>query len=445
MDTAPRVEPAIPDIARMLRPRHQVPEDLLSADELRIREAVVAAMKADADTMLEPPEVQRVADLPKADRQAVLNDGFAMISTIERTPKGRLWNGWFGGSDGPMSFMALAKSDDDGETWSRAEYIIRSSPSPHGIPRPIRLGCIWTDPRGRLWVFFSYCMVNYDGRAGVWATVCDDPDAELLQWTTPRRIWHGTALNKPTVLSNGEWMLPITLWQREYMSGAVSRPSTYFDTGDLCHTHLFRDLDPLRMSHAFVSTDAGSSWQRRGGVCHPHRCHDEHMFIELTDGRIWMLDRVHYGYLAEAFSPDSGWHWGGLGSTSLRCPSSRFFIRKLASGNLLLVHHDVPESFPGDYSQGNYFRGRVHLTAWLSDDDGKTWQGGLLLDDERELVASPDGCQAPDGRIYVTYETTRRTDGGIFLAVFTENDVLAKRAVTPECRLKRVVRQPNRP
>lgn len=430
------------DTELMLEPRHMRQPDIMTDEEKDRLAKIVSIMHKEADLMLEPPLVRRMEDLPESEQQAIQSNPYAMISSVERTPKGRLWVAWFGGSDGPKAFMGLAKSEDDGQTWSEPQFIIQSSPTPSGIPRPIRLGCLWTDPDGRLWAFFSYTMVNYDGRAGVWATVCGNPDDDNPEWSVPERIWHGTALNKPTVLSNGEWMLPIALWQREYMSGAVTRPSSYFDSGDLCHTDLHRDLDPLRMSHAFVSSDKGKTWERRGGFCQPQRCHDEHMFVELKDGRIWGLCRTNYGYLGQSFSPDQGRHWGGLDRTDIPCPSSRFFIRKLNSGNILLVHHHVRDDFPGEYSMPDYFSNRRNLTAWLSDDDGATWKGGLLLDDEREMVASPDGCQSPDGRIYITYEMTSRVNGGVYLAVFTEEDVLAGKPVSEDCHLKLMVRKP---
>ena len=146
------VHGTVPGLESMLHPRLQKPGEVLVGDDLRARDAVVAAIKA------------------------------------------------------------------------APEYVIRSSPTAHGIPRPIRTGCLWTDPHGTLWAFFSYCMVNYDGRAGVWATVCDDPDADRPAWTSPRRIWHGTVLNKPTVLRSGVWLLPITLWQRNTCRGRSRVP-----------------------------------------------------------------------------------------------------------------------------------------------------------------------------------------------------------------------------
>lgn len=42
--------------------------------------------------------------------------------------------------------------------------------------------------------------------------------------------------------------------------------------------------------------------------------------------------------------------------------------------------------------------GRSRLTAWLSDDEGQTWEGGLMLDD-RKGISCPDGFQSPDGML----------------------------------------------
>ncbi len=65
---------------------------------------------------------------------------------------------------------------------------------------------------------------------------------------------------------------------------------------------------------------------------------------------------------------------------------------------------------------------RSHLCAFLSDDDGATWTGGLLLD-ERSGVSYPDGVQGPDGVIRIIYDFNRTKDKQILMAAFTEADV----------------------
>ena len=102
------------------------------------------------------------------------------------------------------------------------------------------------------------------------------------------------------------------------------------------------------------------------------------------------------------------------------------------SGRLLLVKH-------GD--QIDAHQGRVQLSAWLSEDDGQTWQGGLILD-ERKGISYPDGFQAPDGKIYISYDRNRSTDGEILLAKFTEQDILAGKLVHPKSKLKLLISRP---
>ena len=81
------------------------------------------------------------------------------------------------------------------------------------------------------------------------------------------------------------------------------------------------------------------------------------------------------------------------------------------------------------------------LTAWLSDDEGETWQGGLMLD-ERKGISYPDGFQAPDGTIYISYDRNRATDGEILLARFTEQDIMAGELVGQKSRFKMLISRP---
>jgi hypothetical protein len=59
----------------------------------------------------------------------------------------------------------------------------------------------------------------------------------------------------------------------------------------------------------------------------------------------------------------------------------------------------------------------------LSEDDGRTWQGGLMID-ERAGVSYPDGVQGPDGTIYLIYDYGRQAERMILMATFVEADVL---------------------
>ena len=146
-----------------------------------------------------------------------------------------------------------------------------------------------------------------------------------------------------------------------------------------------------------------------------------------------MLTRTREGVM-ETFSDDKGYTWTEpIPSEKFIHPNARFFFRRLASGRILLIKN-------GDKLDENI--GRNQLSAWLSEDDGQTWKGGLVIDD-RPRVTYPDGTQAPDGTIYITYDHNRGP-GEIVMAKFTEEDVLAGKIVSPQSQLKMVVVKPEK-
>ena len=373
----------------------------------------IEVMEKIADLALIPPELN-TNPLPQYDYTKL---DYGMTIGIERTLKGRLWACWVAGGDSPKAFFVLATSDDDGETWSKPRLVVDAHSPNLPRDRSILVGNLWTDPLGRLWLFFDQSMDMFDGRAGVWAAICENPDAKAPAWSRPRRIWHGVTLNKPTVLSTGEWMLPISLDQRGGFGPFKGA---------------FRKLDPWRGANVFVSTDRGATWQRRGGVRFPSPDWHEHMIVERKDGTLWMLARTAKGIM-QSMSSDSGRTWSRPSfPVGIKHPVARFHVRRLASGRILMVKHGKTM---------DTHEGRSKLTAWLSDDEGRTWKGGLMLD-ERKGISYPDGSQAPDGTIYISYDRNRSTDGEILLARFTEQDVLERRLVGSRSKLRMLISRP---
>jgi hypothetical protein len=355
------------------------------------------------DMALEPPVINTAPGPRYADEARTAG----MIIGMDRTPKGRIWGCWVGNGDNPNGYFILASSDDGGRTWSKPRLVIDPS-DPPGVPqRRTLVGNLWTDPLGRLWLFFDQSLGYFDGRSGDWYIRCDNPDASEPVWSKPVRFAEGCTLNKPTVLRSGDWLVPVALWDRGKIGPAVLKEAHH-------------ELDSQRMANVYASTDQGKTWSRRGGVAFPRPQFDEHMLVELRDDRLWMLARTSDG-LAESFSNDQGRTWSAPQASPLKHPSARVFVRRLSSGRLLLVKHGLPAEQTPD---------RSHLRAFLSDDDGRSWHGGLMLD-QRSGVSYPDGFQAPDRLIHILYDRNRHTDGEILMAKFREEDVLAGAFQTP--------------
>ena len=350
------------------------------------------------------------------------------IPGIEKTAKGRLFVTWFSGGakePEPENTIYLCTSDDGGQTFTEPAAVVL----PTGQARAFD-PTLWIDPAGKLWLIFDQSMTYFDGRAGNWYTRCDNPDAEEPQWSAPVRIWHGVSLNKPIVLANGDWMAPVSLWNK------IEVPQHLRDNSPTLFNSFFQELDDFRGAHVFVSPDQGATWVRKGRVVFPNPQFDEHNLVQRKDGSIWMTARTSTGDIMESISRDGGETWSEPQNSGLRHAASRHFMRRLKSGNLLLIKHGATTEYPPERLD------RSHLSAFISEDDGATWKGSLLLD-ERNGISYPDGTQAPDGTIFISYDYNRDTNGQVLLARFTEADILAGRCITPSSRLRTIISQPH--
>lgn len=346
---------------------------------------------AEVDARSEPPVI--ITD-PGAEFQDDARPG-AMIIGMDRTPRGRIWGCWTGTGDKRDGYFVLATSDDDGTSWSKPRLVVGASDPSGKRTRAALVGNMWTDPLGRLWLFFDQTVVGASSPTGNWYIRCDNPDAATPVWSEPVCFSPGRTLNKPTVLSNGDWLLPVSHWAE-------------------------------KTAWLYESKDQGKNWKPRGSVRFPGWQFDEHMVVELRDGRLWMLARTSGGP-HECFSTDQGVTWSEpKPAATIKNVNSRFFLRRLASGLILLVKNGPATE---------RLKQRSHMSAFLSDDDGKTWKGGLVLD-ERSAVSYPDGFESPDGLIHILYDWNRHTDAEILMAKFREEDILAGELVSDDAKLR---------
>lgn len=327
------------------------------------------------------------------------------------SPKGRFFACWYSGGtgEGPDNYVLVAISDDRGRTWQDPVAVV----DPPG--RNIRAfdPCLWTDPKGRVCLFwaqsFSTARVNIsDGVNGVWMSCLEHPDEDFTSWSAPRRIFDGIMLNKPTVLSDGAWGYPVSIWAEGIGNGIPPE-----------------SLKPIVGANLVVSTDCGNTFQRRGSFLLDRSIFDEHMIVPLLDGRLWCLVRTQYG-IGEGYSEDSGRTWINVGESKIYGPNSRFYVGRLKSGRLLMVNHK------SNGKDGTPLRN--NLSAFLSEDEGKTWSDGYMLD-SRINVSYPDVCQDTDGGIWCIYDRERYKEANIILVNFTEDEILRGGEMPAERRL----------
>ncbi len=332
------------------------------------------------------------------------------IPSVEVTANGRIFAVFYSGGETECmgNFAAVVMSDDGGATFSEPVAVAYMGEKSRAFD-----SCLWIDPRGRLWFVWA---VMPESRAEF--AVCAQPDAEILEWSGVRTLGHDIMLNKPIVTSEG-WLFPVAVWKPGLTAGLGGGSDGLHETG----------------AHVYLSRDEGETFEKIGTVDAPGRWYDEHMLLEKKNGDIEMYIRTTYG-IGKAVSHDGGRTFEDAYDSGFGGPNSRFYIGRLRSGRILLVNH---------YN----FSGRNNLTAMLSDDDGATFKGFLLLDG-RGNVSYPDVKEADDGFLYIIYDHERGAryskdvdystyEKAILMAKVTEADILAGQIVTEGSRLRMTV------
>ncbi|MBQ7652639.1 MAG: exo-alpha-sialidase [Victivallales bacterium] len=325
--------------------------------------------------------------------------------TVAITPGGRLFAGWYsGGSIEPSirNYSLLQVSDDGGLTWSKPLLVIEGLPKDNIQQLDVQL---WMDPLNRLWVCWTQRNWNIDhakpNHLSCWAVICDNPDAKSLSFSKPFYLCDGFLRCQPTALSDGRWLFCAYNWLHDHYA--------YYETSDSGKT--------------FRACKAG----KRLGT----ESFDETMILERRDGSLWMLARtVGIGKLAECISCDGGKTWSGAMPSEIPTPSTRFFLKRLKSGRVLLVNN-------------NSSTRRNNMTAFLSEDDGRTWSYSILLD--KRTTSYPDVAEDSNGDIYIIWDRERQAAKEILLSRIRERDIIAGELIEPSSYLCNIVSKASAP
>ena len=326
------------------------------------------------------------------------------IPGVAKAGNGRLWATWYSGgtTEGAGNWIVLYTSADDVDSWEGPVFVIDSENDLRAVDPNL-----WVDPDGRMWFFWQQGDRVGDCVFSVYGMYTENPGDRELIWSQPKRIANGVAINDPTVLRDGTWVLPTTVWS----------------------IHMNDVLGDENNAGCYISKDKGETWTYQGSVnkLTGTRDHEENMIVEQMDGSWRMLMRSRIG-IEESFSYDGGVTWSDGVDAGLTRTPSRFHFKRLASGNILLVYHNSP----------TYDASRTYLTAALSTDDGKTWSHKLLLD-RRFEVSYPDVQEDADGNIYIIYDCCRWSSMEILLAKITEEDIKVGELVTATSYLRKLV------
>lgn len=338
------------------------------------------------------------------------------IPSIAVSPaNGRMWATWYASptpGEDKNSYVILSTSADGGGSWRE---VLVSDPDGKGPWRAFDPQ-VWVAPDGSLrWTWTERkCKPDEVDASRHYAGDEGDPKTDRLMMaelsaenapnSTPpaRQIGRGVMMCKPIPLHSTPILLPVAWWNEA--------PSARF----------------------YLSHDDGRTFElSSGGITLPKaaRLYDEHQVVQLKDGSLLCFIRAGYkSHPWEAVSHDGGRTWSDPVKARFENCSARVFFRRLKSGNILLVKNC------GFHEVGK----RERLMAFISRDDGVTWEGGLMLD-ERQDVAYPDGDQRADGTIVVVYDHERFGAREILFAEFTDDDALAGKDVSGRVRLRRVI------
>ncbi|WP_197231799.1 sialidase family protein [Novipirellula artificiosorum] len=358
---------------------------------------------------------------------------------VEISEGGRLWATWFGSNvqaeRAPYhndQFSVISTSADGGKTWKEVFVFDPSELLGGGASDPM----LWKDPNGSI-RFIGLRNIDFKGQdafaSSAWEFTMLDPESEYTAWTEPRLLGNkNISVMKPLIFPDGTVMRSMDDFK---LVGKPDKVRIRFLKEDV-------DGKPIFVSEFPVDNDASFA---------------EQMPIIRKDGSLFTFYRAKKGQkFAESFDGGKTWKLGGYYPMQFSI-NTKCILKTLPSGRVLLVANDV--QVKAEKGKNKYYytddngkecdleepkTARTRMTAYLSDDDGKSFTHRLLLCDEGQ-ISYPSAALSKDGSIYIVYDQGRGVIGQhtIFLSKITEQDILAGKLVLGESFLNNIVSRPS--
>ncbi|QEG39065.1 sialidase family protein [Roseimaritima ulvae] len=358
---------------------------------------------------------------------------------IEISEGGRLWATWFGSNvqaeRAPFhhdQFSVISTSADDGKTWKEVFVFDPSELLGGGASDPM----LWKDAQGRI-RFIGLRNIDFKGKdefaTSAWEFTMLDPENEHTAWNAPRLLGNkNMSVMKPLIFPDGTILRSMDDFK---LVGVPNKVRIRFLKEAV-------DGTPIFVSEMPVDNDAVFA---------------EQMPIIRKDGSLFTFYRARKGQkFAESFDGGKSWQLGGYYPMQFSI-NTKCILKTLPSGRVMLVANDVQmKQVDGKnvyyYTDENgqqqelqkHKTARTRMTAFLSDDDGKTFPHKLLLCDEGQ-ISYPSTTVGKDGAIYIVYDQGRGVIGQhtIFVSKISEADILAGKLVNEESYLNNIVSRPS--
>lgn len=358
---------------------------------------------------------------------------------VEISEGGRLWATWFGSNvqaeRAPYhkdQFSVISTSADDGKTWKEVFVFDPSELLGGSASDPM----LWKDPKGNI-RFIGLRNIDFKGKdefaTSAWEFTMVDPEIEHTAWTAPRLLGNkNISVMKPLIFPDGTIMRSMDDFK---WVGSRDKVRIRFLKEDV-------EGKPIFVSEFPVDNDAGFA---------------EQMPIIRKDGSLFTFYRAKKGQkFAESFDGGKTWTLGGYHPMQFSI-NTKCILKTLPSGRVLLVANDVQMSeengrkryfYTDENGKENELRKqkttRTRMTAYLSDDDGKTFPHRMLLCDDGQ-ISYPSATLSKNGSIYIVYDQGRGVIGQhtIFLSKVTEEDILAGKIVNGKSFLNSIVSRPS--
>ncbi len=359
---------------------------------------------------------------------------------VEISEGGRLWATWFGSNvqaeRAPYhndQFSVISTSADGGKTWKEVFVFDPSELLGGGASDPM----LWKDPKGNI-RFIGLRNIDFKGKddefaSSAWEFTMLDPENEHTDWTAPRLLGNkNISVMKPLIFPDGTIMRSMDDFK---FVGSPDKVRIRFLKEDV-------DGKPIFVSEFPADPDAVFA---------------EQMPIIRKDGSLFTFYRAREGQkFAESFDGGKSWNLGGYYPLQFSI-NTKCILKTLPSGRVLLVANDVQMKEENGkkiyyYTVENgkerelekHKTARTRMTAYLSEDDGKTFTHKMLLCDEGQ-ISYPSATLSEDGSIYIVYDQGRGVIGQhtIFLSKITEEDILAGELINGESFLNNIISRPS--